>query len=142
MEAAYAKNGETRSIPMPLGLTETLKGIRIHIDPTAHVFLTRERTLYGGISTAVRRAGISDCIFHDLRHTFASRLVMAGVDLTTVKELMGPKHIAMTLRYAHLAPGHKRAAIAVLDRIHEKVPANFPTASNEVSRLSSQGIER
>lgn len=52
---------------------------------------------------------------------------MAGVDLATVKELMGHKHITMTLRYTHLAPGHKRSAIAVLDRIAEKVPTNFTT---------------
>jgi site-specific recombinase XerD len=41
---------------------------------------------------------------------------MRGIDLTTVKELMGPKHINMTLRYAHLALGHTRATIAVLKR--------------------------
>ena len=56
---------------------------------------------------------------------------MAGVDLTTVKELMGHKHIAMTLRYAHLAPGHKRPAIAVLDRLGEKVPSIFTTGSRD-----------
>ena len=85
------------------------------------------RDISTAFATAVRRAKISDFTFHDLRHCFASRLVMAGVDLTTVKELMGHKHIAMTLRYAHLAPGHKRAAIAMLDRHQEKVPAIFTT---------------
>ena len=48
---------------------------------------------------------------HCLRHTFASPLVMAGVDLRTVQELMGHKTIAMTCRYAHLAPSHKLAAV-------------------------------
>jgi hypothetical protein len=67
---------------------------------------------------------------------------MAGVDLTTVKELMGHKHIAMTLCYAHLAPGHKRAAIAVLDRPQEKVPAIFTTDKVEISRSSLKVIER
>jgi integrase len=145
-EAAYAKNGETRSIPMTVLLTETLQAIRIHGDPTAYVFLTHEGMPYRDISTAfttaIRRAALLDFTFHDLRHTFASRLVMAGVDLTTVKELMGHKTIAMTLRYAHLAPGHKRAAITVLDRASRKVPTIFPTIGEEADRSLPQAIEK
>ena len=113
VEAAYAKNGEARSVPMSSRLTETLLPIRILDDPNAPVFYNSEGKPYRDISTAfnsaVRRAEIEDFTFHDLRHTFASRLVMRGVDLTTVKELMGHKHINMTLRYAHLSPGHKHS---------------------------------
>jgi hypothetical protein len=50
-----------------------------------------------------------------LRHTFAGRLVMAGVDLRTVQELMGHKTIQMTCRYAHLAPKYQLAAVQKLD---------------------------
>ncbi|MBF0467145.1 MAG: tyrosine-type recombinase/integrase [Nitrospirae bacterium] len=59
---------------------------------------------------------MKDFHFHDLRHTFASHLVMAGADITTVKELPGHKEIKMTLRYAHLAPSHKVKVVDVLNR--------------------------
>jgi len=64
---------------------------------------------------AVERAGIVDLHWNDLRHTFASRLVMAGIDLRSVQELMGHKTITMTLRYAHLSPMHLQDTVERLD---------------------------
>ena len=73
VEAAYAKNGEPRSVPMTSRLTATLKSIRIHSDPKAPVYRNSEGQPYRDISTAfnsaVKRAGITDFTFHDLRHT-------------------------------------------------------------------------
>lgn len=60
---------------------------------------------------AVENAGLTDYTWHCNRHTFASRLVMAGVDLRTVAQLMGHRTIQMTMRYAHLAPDHEAAAV-------------------------------
>ena len=80
------------------------------------------RTLVG----ACGRAGITGITWHTLRHTYISRLVMAGVDLRTVMELAGHKTIQMTMRYAHLAPGH--AALAV-EKLCE--PSATSTATSE-----------
>lgn len=59
----------------------------------------------------LKEAEVKDLRWHDLRHTFASRLVMAGVDMRTVQELMGHSDANMTARYAHLSPEHNTAAI-------------------------------
>ena len=59
-------------------------------------------------------AGIKNFTWHSLRHTFGSRLLMAGVDIRTVQELMGHRTITMTLRYSHLAPQHQLAAVQKL----------------------------
>ncbi len=65
---------------------------------------------------ALRDAKVDDLRFHDLRHTFASRLVNQGVDLYTVKELLGHKTLRMTERYSHVAAAHLRDAVARLGR--------------------------
>ena len=59
----------------------------------------------------VKLAKLADFHFHDCRHHFASRLVMSGTDLYTVKELLGHSNFDMTQRYAHLSPEHKAAAV-------------------------------
>jgi integrase len=114
------KNGERREIPMNQMLQETLKKIQRRLDKP-YVFTDEGgkpfKDVKRSFTAALRKVGIRDFRFHDLRHTFASHLVMSGIDLTTVKELLGHKTLAMTLRYAHLAPGHKTKAVSVLEEI-------------------------
>jgi site-specific recombinase XerD len=62
----------------------------------------------------LQAAQIENFRWHDMRHDFASQLVMRGVDLNTVRELMGHADMSMTMRYAHLAPEVKMRAVEML----------------------------
>jgi integrase len=120
------KNGERREIPINGTLRAAIEGITRRID-VPYVFCDVRsgkpyKDLRDSFHKACRRAGIRDFHFHDLRHTFASHLVMAGVDITTIKELLGHKTLAMTLRYSHLAPSHAVKALDILDNtLNERV---------------------
>jgi integrase len=65
-------------------------------------------------ATVLKEAQIENFRWHDMRHDFASQLVMKGIDLNTVRELMGHADMKMTMRYAHLAPSSKLKAVEVL----------------------------
>jgi integrase len=113
-----SKNGETRHVPLNAPAIAALEVLQKNEDAKGPVFvnirgerLTRPRYWF---DPSVEKAAIKDFTFHCLRHTFASRLVMAGVDLRTVQELLGHKSIQMTCRYAHLAPTHQLAAVEKL----------------------------
>ena len=99
------------------------------------------RSFCSAFERAVRKAGIADFTFHDFRHTLASRLVMAGVDLPTVKELLGHRDISMTMRYTHLSSDRKQTAVGKLEQFAAKVPAIFTTPPTRQLRDQSQAIE-
>ena len=94
-----------------------------------------DTTLYAAFGRACRAAGIADFHWHDLRHTFASHLVMAGVDLRTVQELLGHKTLEMTLRYSHVAPAHKATAVARLTEALAPGPIGEPAAVAAGARM-------
>ncbi len=111
------KNGEKREVPMNNQVRSTLIKVRKHPE-SPYIFCNRKgipiKDIKKSFFTALDKAGIIQFHFHDLRHTFASHLVMSGVDLNTVRELMGHKSLEMTLRYSHLSPDHKKRAVDVL----------------------------
>lgn len=113
------KSGKSRKVDINDWLAETLIRQRKHPE-SPYVFCNKNGVPYSNIrksfESAKRRAGIKDFRFHDLRHTFASHLVMAGVGLKTVQELLGHQTYQMTLRYAHLSPDHRRAAVNTFSR--------------------------
>jgi integrase len=67
-------------------------------------------------------AQVEDVNWHTLRHTYISRMVMAGVDLVTVSRLAGHKTYAMTLRYSHLSPHHESNAAEAIVGFRDPVP--------------------
>jgi len=126
IEIIRTKNGDKRAIPINDTLLKTLYRLPRRID-SPYVFpgksggrLTDIKTSF---LTARKKAGLDDVTLHTCRHTFASHLVMAGWDLTTVKELMGHKSIEMTERYSHLSPNHKATAVKSLDSLFRDVAA-------------------
>lgn len=116
------KNNECRQIPLNSTLRVALEVLPRGYE-SEYVFTGKDGKPYNRVkssfATALKRANIRDFRFHDLRHTFASQLIMSGIDLTTVKELLGHKSISMTLRYAHLAPSHMVKAVKTLDKATE-----------------------
>jgi site-specific recombinase XerD len=117
------KNGSSRYVSLNSEAIRALKHLqaeheRLELGEDATLFFSHRNVPMANPSewfeTACKDAGTKGVTWHTLRHTFASRLVMAGVGLKTVQELMGHKTISMTARYAHLSPGHKLAALEML----------------------------
>lgn len=113
------KNNQPRELPMNNLVKRTLIGVRKHSE-SEYIFVRKDGSRILDIrkpfSYALKKSGIIDFHFHDLRHTFASQLVMGGVNLNTVRELLGHKTLQMTLRYSHLSPNYRSQAVGVLDR--------------------------
>ena len=115
VEGTTAKPGQTRHVQLNSQALNVLQdwskqssGEHVFPSPITGERFNNIKKSWEGLRN---RAGLKDFRFHDLRHSFASKLVMAQVDLYTVKELMGHSTIQMTERYAHLAPEHKASAV-------------------------------
>ena len=118
-----SKNGERRTIPLNQTVLAVLKEkAKVRSIRTDLVFCSKAQTLLEGghlrrsFRLALTKAKIEDFHFHDLRHTFATQLVQAGVDLYKVQRLLGHKSPIMTQRYAHHYPESLRDGVELLDR--------------------------
>ena len=133
------KNHERRDIPMDETVKATLRGVEKKGDLVFSVKNGKPiypMKVHNGFSKVLKASNITDFRFHDLRHTFASNLVMAGVKIEKVQKLMGHKMIAMTQRYIHLAPGYLAESVKVLDRIFSQT--QNPPQARKVIQLSVQ----
>ena len=118
MTIPRSKSGELRRVPMNdvvrdilRALPSRMKGPVVFPCATGKTPHDARNYVSRVFQPAVKRAAIAAFRWHDLRHTFASRLAMAGVDLRTIQELMGHKTLVMTLRYAHLSQSHQFEAV-------------------------------
>jgi len=129
------KTDEPRQIPINDTLLELFKKIKKQNPCSPYVFTYRTskkdkaiknlkvivfnntpmQNIKHAFQTAVKKAGIEHCRMHDMRHTFASHLLMNGASLKDVQELLGHKTFEMTLRYAHLSQAHKKNAVNLLN---------------------------
>ena len=128
------KSGKIRFIPINSRLQTELIKLKALSGHSEYVFLgprydkplTEIKTAFNG---ATRRAGIQDLRFHDLRHTFASRLIGEGVDIVTVQSLLGHHSVVVTQRYTHSNEVQKRKAVECLASKLQEAPGSVPTVS-------------
>src|SRR5262245_17754251 len=151
----HAKNGHSRQVPMNSLVRSVLLDTAMRRqrpdDPRESVFACPYREPDKFFPAAVERARkalertskdaghLEEYTWHGNRHTFASRLVMAGVDLRTVQQLGGWQSLAMVQRYAHLAPDHLRAAVERLVSVTDRAELGHNLDSPEVDQEVARG---
>jgi integrase len=123
------KAGDSRWIPMNTVIKKTLGDLSAGpMDPASKVFhVGHEKSLSRAFAVAVKRAGLEPFRFHDLRHTFASRLAMNGANDRTLQTLGGWKTPRMLLRYSHLGPSHLQDAVEGLVKPKLQVVDDLPS---------------
>lgn len=119
VEGNTAKSGQTRHIPLNKEALSILKAWKTkNNNGFSFVFPSKTGGRLDNVKKAwanlLTHAQIESFRWHDLRHTFASKLAMKGVPLNTIRELLGHSDLAMTLRYSHLAPDIKAKAVELL----------------------------
>jgi integrase len=134
-----SKSGKSRKLPMNTAVFEALKGLQRRSD---YIFFNPEtETHIKGVTrlfaAALKAAKISGVRLHDLRHTAATKMVEAGVDLVTVSKILGHSSIQMTMRYAHPTPENMRVAMeklgSILDPTRQKLDRPLDAGVDPIS---------
>jgi integrase len=136
IRAEVTKTGRERHVP----LSDTLEAVLRPLQGGADDRVFGYRDFGKSYQRAVRKSGIAHCRFHDLRHTFATRLLNKGVDLRTVQELLGHTSLTMIQAYTHPDHAHLRQAIARLDAAVTLPVDGKPSAQSVEAIL--QGLAR
>ena len=131
------KAGDKRRMPMNSTVLAVLMGLQVGCatHPTDHIFPHCARYLRRAFARAIKAVGLVPFRFHDLRHTFASRLAMQGANDRTLMALGGWKSPAMLIRYAHLSPAHLFHAVEGLTRMGT-APKTAPEQSADEEHAS------
>ena len=133
IRAENSKNGISRYLPIPEPIQNILLKIK-EISKSEYVFYNKKtlNRLYDfkkPFNYILSQADIEDFHFHDLRHTFASYLVMSGAGIAEVQQLLGHKDIKMTMRYSNLSHKHLRDSISIFDN------TEFQTEKEKVENI-------
>jgi len=139
-----SKSGKSRKVPMNSAVIEALKDLPrvsefVFFNPETK---THIKDISAGFSVAREKAGLTGLRLHDLRHTAASKMIEAGVDLVTVSKILGHASIQMTMRYAHPTPENMQRAVErlaeILDPTRQKVdtPSDVAVEIKPVSHSS------
>ena len=138
------KNNKLRFIPINDILFYELNTLREMDGQSPYLFFNSETgkpylDMKKGFKAACRRAGIEGLRFHDLRHTFATRLVEKGVDIETVRDLLGHSSIIITQRYTHSNDERKKRAVESLRKTGKSDTPVTHESKNERGKAGAPG---
>ena len=130
------KSGKRREVPLNAESYAAL--VSFNQRESARVF--KNQSLRKAYENAVSNAKLDDVNFHTLRHTFASWAVMRGVSLKELQELLGHSSLAMTMRYAHLAPERLRSAVTRLEGLTSSKRTEESSQASTQDACSPEGV--
>lgn len=134
-----SKNNERREVVMNEWVKKTLIAVPKHPD-SHYIFCNKDGKPFGDIKksffTACKKSGIINFHFHDLRHTFASQMRMAGIGLDRISEYLGHKTLTMTKRYAHLSPDYRKRDFELLN---QKIQPKIETKLKQLPEIEKFG---